>query len=122
MCSGEEIPEVEIISLLEEQIPRYKLRADTLTQFGGYENEDWFIPSPALKPEEQNIPLSPDQIRETLNYFSKYLNFFTLKYYDVTKRDEKVINRMGTDNFLDLLLKLECLVVQIPVFHEIQSR
>lgn len=35
LCSSESIPEVEIISLLEEQIPRYKLRADTLTQFGG---------------------------------------------------------------------------------------
>ena len=35
MCSGGELPEVEIISLLEEQIPRYRLRADTLTQFTG---------------------------------------------------------------------------------------
>lgn len=35
VCSGEELPEVEIISLLEEQIPRYRLRADTLTQFQG---------------------------------------------------------------------------------------
>ena len=70
MCSGEEIPEVEIISLLEEQIPRYKLRADTLTQFTGYENQDWFIPAPALKPDKQSV-LSPEQIRETLNYFSK---------------------------------------------------
>lgn len=76
VCSGEELPEVEIISLLEEQIPRYRLRADTLTQFTGYENEDWFIPAPALKPEEQDIPLTPDQIRETLNYFSEYLFLF----------------------------------------------
>lgn len=35
LCSSESLPEVEIISLLEEQIPRYKLRADTLTKFGG---------------------------------------------------------------------------------------
>jgi hypothetical protein len=35
LCSGESLPEVEIISLLEEQIPKYKLRADTLTKFGG---------------------------------------------------------------------------------------
>lgn len=35
LCSAESLPEVEIISLLEEQIPRYKLRADTLTKFGG---------------------------------------------------------------------------------------
>lgn len=35
VCSGGELPEVEIISLLEEQIPRYKLRADALTEFTG---------------------------------------------------------------------------------------
>lgn len=35
VCSGGDLPEVEIISLLEEQIPRYRLRADTLTQFQG---------------------------------------------------------------------------------------
>ncbi|PNF24889.1 hypothetical protein B7P43_G10164 [Cryptotermes secundus] len=71
VCSGGELPEVEIISLLEEQIPRYRLRADTLTQFTGYENEDWYIPSPALKPEEADLNLTPDQIREALNYFRK---------------------------------------------------
>lgn len=32
---SDNLPEVEIISLLEEQIPRYKLRADALTQFTG---------------------------------------------------------------------------------------
>ncbi|EFN83954.1 Trafficking kinesin-binding protein 1 [Harpegnathos saltator] len=72
VCSGGDLPEVEIISLLEEQIPRYRLRADTLTQFQGYENADWFIPAPALKVEDVDLKLSPDQIRETLNYFSKY--------------------------------------------------
>ncbi|XP_014281147.1 trafficking kinesin-binding protein 1 isoform X2 [Halyomorpha halys] len=66
VCSGEELPEVEIISLLEEQIPKYKLRADTLTSFSGYENDDWYCPS--LKPEDVS-PLTPEQIRETLNYF-----------------------------------------------------
>lgn len=30
---------MEIFSLLEEQIPKYKIRADTLTQFAGYENQ-----------------------------------------------------------------------------------
>ena len=33
--SGERLPEVELISLVEEQIPKYKLRADTLTSFTG---------------------------------------------------------------------------------------
>jgi hypothetical protein len=38
----------------------------------GYENEDWYIPSPALKPEEVDLNLTPDQIREALNYFREY--------------------------------------------------
>nr|XP_022917392.1 trafficking kinesin-binding protein milt isoform X1 [Onthophagus taurus] len=86
LCSGESLPEVEIISLLEEQIPRYKLRADTLTKFGGYENQDWFIPSPALPLEEADLKLSPDQIRETLNYFllcSNRVSQMTSTYDDI---------------------------------------
>lgn len=38
----------------------------------GYENQDWFIPSPALQVDEADLKLSPDRIRETLNYFRKY--------------------------------------------------
>ncbi|XP_049823979.1 trafficking kinesin-binding protein milt isoform X3 [Aethina tumida] len=86
LCSGETLPEVEIISLLEEQIPRYKLRADTLTTFGGYENQDWFIPSPALQIDEADLKLSPDQIRETLNYFllcSNRVSQMTKTYDDI---------------------------------------
>ncbi|XP_054000970.1 trafficking kinesin-binding protein milt isoform X2 [Hylaeus anthracinus] len=86
VCSGGELPEVEIISLLEEQIPRYRLRADTLTQFQGYENSDWFIPSPALKSVDTDLKLSPDQIRETLNYFilcSNRVSQMTKTYNDI---------------------------------------
>ncbi|XP_003704554.2 trafficking kinesin-binding protein milt isoform X2 [Megachile rotundata] len=86
VCSGDELPEVEIISLLEEQIPRYRLRADTLTQFQGYENADWFIPSPALKSLDTDLKLSPDQIRETLNYFilcSSRVSQMTKTYNDI---------------------------------------
>lgn len=98
LCSSEHLPEVEIFSLLEEQIPKYKIRADTLTQFSGYENQvnnsiashrhnliwliqcrfdllsfqDWFVPSPALPIPEEGLALNKDQIRETLNYFRKY--------------------------------------------------
>ncbi|KAJ4437072.1 hypothetical protein ANN_17207 [Periplaneta americana] len=81
VCSGGELPEVEIISLLEEQIPRYRLRADTLTQFTGYENEDWFIPAPALKPEEVDLNLTPDQIREALNYFPRSPDLTPLDFF-----------------------------------------
>ncbi|XP_076750608.1 trafficking kinesin-binding protein milt isoform X1 [Xylocopa sonorina] len=86
VCSGGELPEVEIISLLEEQIPRYRLRADTLTEFQGYENADWFIPSPALKSVDTDLKLSPDQIRETLNYFilcSNRVSQMTKTYNDI---------------------------------------
>jgi trafficking kinesin-binding protein 1 len=50
VCSGEELPEVEIISLLEEQIPRYRLRADTLTQFQG---KSFVFFSPLLKKKKK---------------------------------------------------------------------
>lgn len=64
-CGG---AEVELVSLLEEQLPRYRLRADTLTEFSGYDNEDWCIQVPCL-PNPENLELSPELIQETLNYF-----------------------------------------------------
>ena len=35
LCSSNNVSEVEIISLIGETIPRYKLRADRLTAFAG---------------------------------------------------------------------------------------
>ncbi|NWW92376.1 TRAK2 protein, partial [Rhynochetos jubatus] len=43
VCSNEDLPEVELVSMLEEQLPDYKLRVDSLYL---YENRDW-IQSPA---------------------------------------------------------------------------
>ncbi|KFQ94806.1 Trafficking kinesin-binding protein 2, partial [Nipponia nippon] len=43
VCSSEDLPEVELVSMLEEQLPDYKLRVDSLYL---YENQDW-IQSPA---------------------------------------------------------------------------
>ncbi|NXX93786.1 TRAK2 protein, partial [Centropus bengalensis] len=37
-CSSENLPEVELVSMLEEQLPDYKLRVDSLYL---YENQDW---------------------------------------------------------------------------------
>ncbi len=39
--SSTEVPEVEVISLLGEDLPRYRLRADYLTEFGGYGHGDF---------------------------------------------------------------------------------
>ncbi|XP_063531688.1 trafficking kinesin-binding protein milt isoform X2 [Cydia strobilella] len=86
VCNSEEVPEVEIVSLLQEHIPKYRLRADSLTQFGGYENQDWFIPSPALPVSDNDLALTPDQIRETLNYFllcSNRVSQMTKTYNDI---------------------------------------
>ncbi|KAJ8910817.1 hypothetical protein NQ315_003691 [Exocentrus adspersus] len=52
LCSGESLPEVEIISLLEEQIPRYRLRADTLTKFGDHLFRSNMAPIRKSKPDE----------------------------------------------------------------------
>uniref|UniRef100_A0A6G1R441 Trafficking kinesin protein 2 n=1 Tax=Hypotaenidia okinawae TaxID=2861861 RepID=A0A6G1R441_9GRUI len=38
VCSSEDLPEVELVSMLEEQLPDYKLRVDSLYL---YENRDW---------------------------------------------------------------------------------
>jgi hypothetical protein len=36
---GTDIDEVEIFSLIEEQIPKYKVRADKITNFSGTSNQ-----------------------------------------------------------------------------------
>ncbi|KAL4217489.1 hypothetical protein ACF0H5_023938 [Mactra antiquata] len=70
LCNDSDLPEVEIFSLIEEQIPRYRLRADTVTNFAGYSNYDW-IQTPVL-PEIDDADLTPELVEETLKYFSKY--------------------------------------------------
>uniref|UniRef100_A0A0L8GQ34 HAP1 N-terminal domain-containing protein n=2 Tax=Octopus bimaculoides TaxID=37653 RepID=A0A0L8GQ34_OCTBM len=67
VCNRADLPEVEILSLLEEQIPKYKLRADTITDFRGYDNEDW-IQTPLI-PLDDDLELTTEQIEETLKYF-----------------------------------------------------
>ncbi|OXB63700.1 hypothetical protein ASZ78_009015 [Callipepla squamata] len=62
LCSGD-VPEVEIVTLLGEQLPRYTLRADTVF---GYDHEDWLRAPPTPQPA---APLTPQQIEETLWYF-----------------------------------------------------
>lgn len=66
MCNSTDLPEVEIISLLEEQLPHYKLRADTIY---GYDHDDW-LHTPLISPDA-NIDLTTEQIEETLKYFRK---------------------------------------------------
>ncbi|TNN02282.1 hypothetical protein fugu_009769 [Takifugu bimaculatus] len=64
VCNSTDLPELEIISLLEEQLPVYKLRADTVF---GYEQDDW-LHTPLVEPDVA-LDLTTEQIEETLKYF-----------------------------------------------------
>ncbi|KAM4580751.1 trafficking kinesin-binding protein 1 isoform 2-T2 [Odontesthes bonariensis] len=64
VCNSTDLPELEIISLLEEQLPVYKLRADTIF---GYEQDDW-LHTPLVEPDSA-LDLTAEQIEETLKYF-----------------------------------------------------
>lgn len=74
LCSSLEVDEVEIFSLIEEQIPKYKIRTDRIISFAGTSNQDFeFVQFPALNiPDTIGLGLNSDQIRETLNYFREY--------------------------------------------------
>nr|XP_055201578.1 trafficking kinesin-binding protein 2 isoform X3 [Nyctereutes procyonoides] len=63
VCSNEDLPEVELVNLLEEQLPQYKLRVDSLFL---YENQDW-----TRSPHQQHHAsdaLSPVLAEETFHY------------------------------------------------------
>lgn len=66
MCNSTDLPEFEIISLLEEQLPVYRLRADTVY---GYDQDDW-LHTPLVAPDTR-FDLTTEQIEETLKYFCK---------------------------------------------------
>ncbi|XP_062434332.1 trafficking kinesin-binding protein 2 isoform X3 [Rhea pennata] len=63
VCSSEDLPEVELVSMLEEQLPEYKLRVDSLYL---YENQDW-IQTPTC---HGHLPetTSPIHDEETFHY------------------------------------------------------
>eukprot|EP00069_Balaena_mysticetus_P004760 bmy_17605T0 len=63
VCSNEDLPEVELVSLLEEQLPQYKLRVDSLFL---YENQDW-TQSPRQQ-QHGSDALSPVLAEETFRY------------------------------------------------------
>lgn len=70
MCISEQLPEVELISLVEESLPRYRLRADTITDFTDYKHQDWGVKQPPLI-RAQDLQLTHLQIQEVFKYFCK---------------------------------------------------
>lgn len=73
MCNSTELDEVEIISLLDEQLPVYRLRADTVY---GYDHDDWI--HTAIISSHANIELTVEQIEETLSYFCESVGNISL--------------------------------------------
>ncbi|XP_076369864.1 trafficking kinesin-binding protein 1-like isoform X2 [Tachypleus tridentatus] len=84
LCNDVDIPEVELQSLMREDTPRYNLRADTITEFSGYRNNDW-IQTPVL-PVDIELNLSPGFLSELFVYFlscGNRLSQMTKTYNDV---------------------------------------
>lgn len=83
--------EVEIISLLGEDLPKYKLKADVLSQFGGVGHADFeasTLVTPVLSESEAKRArgLTPEQAGATLDYFvscGDRLSQMTKTYHDV---------------------------------------
>uniref|UniRef100_A0A8C9A194 Trafficking kinesin protein 2 n=1 Tax=Prolemur simus TaxID=1328070 RepID=A0A8C9A194_PROSS len=63
VCSNEDLPEVELVNLLEEQLPQYRLKVDSLFL---YENQDW-TQSPHQQ-QHASDALSPVLAEETFHY------------------------------------------------------
>ncbi|XP_033911695.3 trafficking kinesin-binding protein 1-like isoform X7 [Acipenser ruthenus] len=140
VCNSENVPEVEIISLLEERLPSYTLRADCLF---GYEHDDW-LHTPLLPPET-GLQLTTEQIEETLKYFimcSERVGQVTKTYHDIDavtqlleekERDLELAARIGQSLLKQnrsLSERNECLEEQLELTkeeiaqlrHEVQMR
>lgn len=90
--SSPTVPEVEVISLLGEELPRYRLRADYLTEFGGYAHSDFLdasvIETPCLPHEDEKhiVGLTAEQAEATLEFLissGNRLSQMTKTYHDV---------------------------------------
>ena len=79
ICTSENLPEVEVFSLLDEKLPAYKLRADSIFS---HSNCDW-IKAPLYFDEQQISELTNEQIQFTLDYFSNYIFAFLFLSYSV---------------------------------------
>ncbi|XP_069082165.1 trafficking kinesin-binding protein 2 isoform X2 [Pleurodeles waltl] len=81
VCANENLPEVELVSLLEDELPQYKLRVDSLFL---YDHQDW-IQSPSQK-NHAISSLSPVLAEETFRYMilgSDRVEQMTKTYNDI---------------------------------------
>ncbi|XP_014809871.1 PREDICTED: trafficking kinesin-binding protein 2 isoform X1 [Calidris pugnax] len=88
VCSTEDLPEVELVSMLEEQLPDYKLRVDSLYL---YENQDW-IQSPAC---HGHLPEITSPVRDEDPF--RYMTLIELPSSSLAG-SHKFAQVLGTDN------------------------
>ncbi|XP_069053054.1 trafficking kinesin-binding protein 2 isoform X2 [Lepisosteus oculatus] len=75
-------PEMELVSLLEDQLPHYRLRADSLYL---YDSQDW-VQSPTYSPDDASSSISPVLAEETFRYMilsSDRVEQMTKTYNDI---------------------------------------
>lgn len=97
VCHNEDLPEIELVSMLEEQLPQYKLRVDSLYLS---ENEGW-IQSPRYHSHiSENA--SPDHAEENFHY----MILGTDKREQVTKNcsDTEIVTHLLAERDRDLEL------------------
>ncbi|NXC18883.1 TRAK2 protein, partial [Corythaeola cristata] len=95
--SSEDLPEVELVSMLEEQLPDYKLRVDSLYL---YENQDW-IQSPACHGHLPEIT-SPARVEEQEPFH--YMILGTRNVEQKTYSDADMVKHLLAEKDRDLEL------------------
>ncbi|XP_025903758.1 trafficking kinesin-binding protein 2 isoform X2 [Nothoprocta perdicaria] len=88
VCSSEDLPEVELVSMLEEQLPEYKLRVDSLYL---YENQDWIQPPTC----HGRLPETASSLRDEETF--RYMTFIELPPSSLAE-SHKFAQVLGTDN------------------------
>ncbi len=71
ICCSDSLAEVDLFSLINDNLPLYKLRADTLFT---HSNSDW-IEAPLYVDEQEISELTNEQIKYTLDYFCRNSTF-----------------------------------------------
>ena len=67
ICCSDNIAEVDLFSIINDNLPLYKLRANSLFT---HNNTDW-IQAPLYVDDDTIGDLTTEQIKHTLDYFSK---------------------------------------------------
>lgn len=82
ICISDNIAEVDLFSIINDNLPLYKLRADTLFT---HNNSDW-VEAPLYVDEDTIGELTSEQIKHTLDYFilsGSRVSQMTKTYYDI---------------------------------------